>query len=74
MENIIRFHKNIHLLFKYGLLNQPVWNISKEFIKNSCFFLSQNYAELDFFQLVGIKIKVTDEYQWILYFFKGKTT
>ena len=37
------------------------------------FFLSQNYAESDFFQFAGIKIKVTDEYQWILSFFKGKT-
>ena len=51
------------------------WN--EIFPKNSLkvdFFKSPNYAESDFFQLVSIKIKITDEYQCILYFFKGKTT
>ena len=31
-ENVIQWHWNTLILSKYGLLNQPVWNIPKEFI------------------------------------------
>ena len=36
------------LQYKYGLLSQPVWNISKVFIKKNS-LKYQDHADLDFF-------------------------
>ena len=64
---------NIPVVSKYGNLNQPVWNIQKEFIKKEIHEKKYIPTESDFFVLLCIQIKVTHEYPKIIPFLKDKT-